>query len=104
MRAPHGASADHKPIEQPLRWEIKDEQELEHLACPAGIARFRTGRTRQRSQNKRKRGRPERTGHLFQSIQKFHKEGKMRFAKNIWPGLLAVTAAAFAAGAPALAQ
>src|SRR6266700_1582983 len=45
MRAPHGASADHKPIEQPLRREINDEQELEHPACPAGIARFRTGRT-----------------------------------------------------------
>jgi hypothetical protein len=26
MRAPHGASADHKPIEQPLRREINDEQ------------------------------------------------------------------------------
>jgi len=47
-RTPHGASADHKPIEQPLRREINDEQELEHPACPAGIARFRTGRTSSR--------------------------------------------------------
>jgi hypothetical protein len=38
-------------------------------------------------QNKRRSGRPERTGRLF---QKFHKESKMRFAKNIWPGLLAL--------------
>ena len=28
----------------------------------------------------------------------------MGFAKNIWPGVLALTAAAFTAGAPAVAQ
>src|SRR6266436_9671761 len=43
----------------------------------------------------------KRIGRLF---QKFHKEPKMAFAKNIWPGLLALAAAATTANAPALAQ
>ena len=42
-----------------------------------------------------------RTGCLF---QKFRRERKMRFAKNIWPGLLALAAVATTAGTPALAQ
>jgi arylsulfatase len=37
-------------------------------------------------------------------FQKFRRERKMRFAKNIWPGLLALAAVATTAGTPALAQ
>ena len=55
-------------------------------------------------QNKRKATGPKGPAALFLRIQKFHQECMMGFAKNVWPGVLALTAAAFTAGTPAMAQ
>jgi hypothetical protein len=92
-RAPHRASADHEPIEQPLRRGINDEQELEHPALPISLAFALVAHGSNRRTTDNVAG-PKGPATLFQRIKKFHKERMMSFARNIWPGVLALTTAA----------